>query len=285
MKFGIFSDYGALNSAPVFEAFTKSIRRKNWIASHHDMDADIAVVWSVSKHSKMNKNTVVWNHFRAMKRPIVVLEVGCLDRGNLWKVGLENINGLGYFGSTGMDDQRRKKLNLRLMPWRQRNEILLCLQHTNCRQWEGMPNLETWIDDTLRLLRKYTDRKIVIRFHPRYTVKKSSSDSKVSFDLPRQENTFIPALHNSWAVVNWNSCPGVVAAQYGVPVFVGADSLAAPVGNLDFTKIESPVMPDREQWFNDLVYTEWLLDEISEGEPLERLTSELTSRLNLSIIK
>jgi hypothetical protein len=279
MKFGIFSDYGALNSRPVFDALATAIRRKNWVTAHHDMDADVAVVWSVSKHSKMSRNTVVWNHFQAMGRPIIVLEIGCLDRGNLWKVGLGNINGLGYFGPKGMDDQRRKKLNLRLRDWRQRNEILLCSQHTNCRQWDGMPNLDVWIDNTVKQLKKYTDRKIVVRFHPRHALKKTSTDDRLVYEYPREENSFASALDRSWAVINWNSCPGVVAAQLGVPVFVGSDSLAAPVGNLDFSKIESPTMPNREQWFNDLVYTEWLLDEISNGEPLERLTSELTSRI------
>lgn len=285
MKFGIFSDYGALNSKPVFDAFYSAIRRKNYTAVHHDMDADVAVVWSVSKHSKMSRNTVVWNHFRALNKPIIVLEVGCLDRGRLWKVGLDSINRLGYFGPGGMTDTRRKKLNLHLQEWKQKKDIVICGQHTNCRQWEGMPELQSWIDNTVRNLRKITDRKIVVRYHPRNALKKTSNDPNLVYDYPREESSFLSAIDNAWAVINWNSCPGVIAAQMGIPVFIGPDSLAAPVGNLNFSKIENPEMPDREQWFNDLVYTEWLLEEIEQGEPLERLIFELTSRLNSSIVR
>ena len=82
---------------------------------------------------------------------------------------------------------------------------------------------------------------------------------------------------SAWAVVNWNSNPGVVAALNGVPVFTGPTSLAKPIANLDFDMIERPSMPPREQWANDLAYTEWTVDEITNGEPLDRLSLVLTS--------
>jgi hypothetical protein len=41
--------------------------------------------------------------------------------------------------------------------------------------------------------------------------------------------------------------------------------------------IENPAMPDREQWANDLAYTEWAVDEIARGEPIDRISSMLTS--------
>jgi hypothetical protein len=61
----------------------------------------------------------------------------------------------------------------------------------------------------------------------------------------------------------------------GIPVFVGPDSLAYDVGNTDLTKINSPSMPDRTQWLNDIAYTEWTIEEISQGLPIKRLTSML----------
>ena len=61
----------------------------------------------------------------------------------------------------------------------------------------------------------------------------------------------------------------------GIPVFVGPCSLAYDVGNTDLSKINNPSKPDRQQWLNDLAYTEWTTKEISEGKPLLRLTSRL----------
>jgi hypothetical protein len=40
-------------------------------------------------------------------------------------------------------------------------------------------------------------------------------------------------LANAWCVINENSGPGCQSVIAGVPAFVGADSLAAPVANLD----------------------------------------------------
>jgi hypothetical protein len=53
---------------------------------------------------------------------------------------------------------------------------------------------------------------------------------------------------------------------------VGSNSLAADVGNSDFGLIENPKMPDREAWFDDLVWTEFTVDEIRRGVPLDNLS-------------
>ena len=85
-----------------------------------------------------------------------------------------------------------------------------------------------------------------------------------SFDFGR-------ALNNAWAVVNWNSNPGVESVIAGVPAFVGESSLAAPVANLNLADIEKPLRPDRQQWLNDLAYTEWTVNEIAQGIPFDLL--------------
>ena len=76
-------------------------------------------------------------------------------------------------------------------------------------------------------------------------------------------------------MVNWSSNPATHAVINGVPVFVGPDSLSFDVGCPNLASINAPVMPDRTQWLNDLAYTEWTLDEIEQGLPLNRLTSVL----------
>ena len=79
----------------------------------------------------------------------------------------------------------------------------------------------------------------------------------------------------AYAVINWSSNPATHAVMQGVPVFVGPSSLAWPVGNKDYSTIGMPKRPDRTQWLNDISYTEWTLDEIAQGKPLNRLTSYL----------
>jgi hypothetical protein len=281
MRISTFRNFGAMNSPPVFDAFTQSVKKKGWEVVDHDMSADVAVIWSVLWNGRMFKNKDVWNHFRKQGKPVIVLEVGGLDRGILWKVAVNGINGDGYFGPKENDDKRRKKLNIWPKPWYKTHDIIICSQHGNSHQWDGMPPISQWIEETISKLRTYTDRKIIIRPHPRFSYNRQDFFKDIVVEYPREITStydsfnFEEKLKTAWAIVNWNSNPATQAAIDGVPVFVGPSSLAAPVGNLDWSKIENPDTPDREQWVNDIAYTEWSVDEISGGEPLDRLSQAL----------
>jgi hypothetical protein len=78
-------------------------------------------------------------------------------------------------------------------------------------------------------------------------------------------------LKTAWAVINHNSGPGAQAVLAGVPAFVNSTSLAAPVGNLDLSRINDPARPDRTAWLEQLAHTEWYTEEIASGLPLGRL--------------
>lgn len=281
MKFGLFRKYGALNSAPIFDAFAESIKQRGWTVLDNDDRADVAVIWSVLWNGRMQANKLIWEKYQKHKKPVIILEVGALDRGNLWKVSINGINGTGYFGPNNNNSDRRKKLKINLSPWKQGSTIVLCGQHPSSQQWENMPPMHVWLSETINLIRKYTDRKIVVRPHPRANYVPTGQIKDVEIKPPchmigtYDSFDFEDALKNAWAVVNWNSNPATIAALHGVPVFVGPDSLSAPVGNFDLKDIESPVMPSRDQWANDLAYTEWTIDEIANGEPLERLSDRL----------
>lgn len=283
MKFGIFSKHGALNSGPVFNALIESIKRKGWSASEHDESADVAVIWSVLWDGRMKANQQIWDKFNKNNRPVMILEIGALDRGKLWKVSIGGINGKGYFGPVVSENIRRQQLGIFLAPWRSGDDIILCGQHPRSQQWSNMPPMDIWMSETIKTIRKYSDRKIILRPHPRARHLPDMKDKNIEIQSPHHlPNTydsfdFNRALDRAWAVINWNSNPAVVAALNGVPVFVGSESMAKAVGNLDLAKIEDPTKPCREQWANNLAYTEWSIDEIRNGEPLDRLTEKLTS--------
>ena len=132
-----------------------------------------------------------------------------------------------------------------------------------------------------RQIREHTSRRpIIVRPHPRCTVTTELNKfENVTIEFPRQiPNTYDDFdfdFHNAWAVVNWSSNPATQAVIGGVPVFVGPSSLAWDVGNDSLKDINNPVMPDRQQWLNDLAYTEWTTEEISQGIPLKRLTFDI----------
>jgi hypothetical protein len=274
MKFGIFNNFGALNSAPVFDAFQRGINRLGHTAAPHGMSADVAVIWSTVWAGRMQPNHHVWQKFTDTQRPVIVLEVGMLSRGITWKMGL-NGTGLGCYPVSELDPWRPTKLEIDLLPWQEQgNHILIAMQRTDSEQWAGMPAGDQWLQQTVDTVRQYTDRPVVVRNHPRQATKipsgcqhwqpRSVAGTYDCFD-------FNTSIADAWAVINWNSGPGSQAVIAGVPAFVGADSLAAPVGNCDLAAIENPVRPDRSQWLLEVTHTEWTVDEIDSGWPIERL--------------
>lgn len=276
LRFSLFNNFGARNSVPVFQAFEHALSARGHDIARHDMDADVAVIWSVLWQGRMQPNQGVWDYYRSSGRSVIVLEVGGLHRGYTWRVGVNGVNGSAQFGTKGMGPERAEKLGLKLTPWRRDGEhIVIATQHHNSQQWSGQPPVQRWIQETVSTIRQHSDRPIIVRSHPRASI--SMSLPGVTLQSPQHiPDTydcydFSSVLDRAWAVVNWNSNPGIESTIHGVPAFVGPDSLAAPVANQDLACIENPRLLDRQQWLNDLAYTEWTLDEIVQGLPLDRL--------------
>lgn len=281
MHFSLFSEYGALNSKPVFEAFKHSLVQAGHTVTESNMHADVAVIWSVLFNGRMTGNKPVWDYYRKTGRNVVVLEVGGINRGTTWKVGLNGINRDADFGRMGNDDSRAALLGLELKPWSNIGEnILLCGQHERSEQWRDMPRMSKWVSDTIDEIRKYTDRQIIFRPHPRCPLPAIEHEfHNVIRQTPRQTpNTyddFDIDYSNVWATISWSSNPGIHSILNGVPAFVGPSSLAFDVANFDLSNIENPIRPPREGWLNDYAYTEWTVEEISSGLPIKRLTNAI----------
>lgn len=291
MIFCLYTDYGALNSKPVFEAFAQSIinaghtviYNEPYRVMDHYNNYDVAVIWSVLWNGRMSKNRQVWEINRNNNKPMIVLEVGGIKRGTTWKVGLNGINRDAYFGDSNNDDSRKRFLGLVEKPWRKDGKyILICGQHDKSLQWQNMPLMSNWFLKTYDEIRKHTDRPIVFRPHPRCRLEHIERGLRY---VERQEpqrvtNTyddFDMGFDDVWATISYSSNPGIHSIIEGVPAFVSTHSLAYPAGNdIDFLhNIEQPVMPDRTQWLNDYAWTEYTIEEITQGLPLKRLTNNL----------
>lgn len=269
MHFSLYNDFGALNSVPVFEAVATGLRKHGHAVSYHNDHADVAVIWSQLWAGRMRPNHEVWKRFVDSGRTVMIVEVGALKRNHTWKIG---INGNYNVFGTGHGPQRVEQLGLTLAPWQYNGQhIVIACQRGDSNQWNNMPTVEQWTLDTVETLKRYTDRPVVIRTHPRYRVNLSRVQVPSKMPGTYDNFDFDRCLKDAWAVVNWNSNPGVDAVLQGVPAFTGPGSLAAPVANLDLSQIEKPLRPDRQQWLNDLAYTEWTTQEIAQGQPFALL--------------
>jgi hypothetical protein len=274
MRVSIFDQYGALNSAPVFDAVRAGLDQLGIEHNNMDSSADVAVIWSQLWHGRMKHNQGVWQTFRNSNRPVIVVEVGMLRRGSTWKLGVNGTGNTAYYGDD-LIPGRAAQLRLETKPWTNSGyNIVIAAQRSDSEQWIGQPPTVAWLTETAKNIRKYTDRPIVIRPHPRQRISdipgcvieqpRPIQGTYDSFDYER-------CLSTAWAVVNHNSGPGTQAILNGVPAFVHSSSLASAVGNADLCAINDPARPDRTEWLEKLACTEWYTDEIAAGLPLKRL--------------
>jgi len=173
-----------------------------------------------------------------------------------------------------------------MKPWKQTGEdILICGQHGNSHQWRNNPPMSKWFDQQIIEIRKYTDKPIVIRPHPRnHVVIDTTKYKNVKIVGPKRDRKtyddtdLADRLKSTWAVVSHSSNPAMTAVFSGIPVYVSEASLSYDVGNKTFENINNPNMPDRQHWANKLAYTEWWTDEVEQGLPWKRIKKKLEEK-------
>ncbi len=282
MKISVFPAYGSINSKPVFDAFIQNLKDKkeNYKINSYDDDTDVAVIWSVLWQGRMRSNRNIWEQFKKRNKPVVVLEVGGIKRNITWKVGINGINRDADFANETFDDKRWKKFDIQMKPWQQDGKnIIICGQHDTSEQWKNLPRMNNWLLEQITKIKKYTDRPIIVRPHPRNPIRIKMEGVKTVTPIrdPRtyDDTDFVSSLQNAWAVVNHSSNPAMQSVFNGVPVYVSESSLSHDVGNTDYANIENPNRPDRTQWANKLAFTEWWIDEIKQGIPWQRLREKI----------
>lgn len=150
------------------------------------------------------------------------------------------------------DPTRRDIYMPPIEPWRRGgSDVLVCVQsewhHT---VWADEPR-SVWLRRTLKMLKKHTDRPVIVRDKP---LRKPGT---IAFDQ---------ALRNAWAVVTYNSRVAIEAILAGVPAFVSVPCAASPMAGADLAQIENPLRLDgREEWAAVLAANQWTVTEILAG--------------------
>jgi hypothetical protein len=187
----------------------------------------------------------------------------------------------GIYCDTKIDPDRWKKissdLNISLKDYKATgNHILLCLQRNGGWSMKDY-DVQEWALATIKEIRKYSDRPIIIRGHPGDKAAKEYLDPRSPKcrlkNLPNVHfsdfgRSLLQDLNNAWAVVNHNSSPVVGAAIEGYPIFVTdpSRSQCRDVANTDLSMLETPNRPNRQPWVERLSMFHWKFDELQSGE-------------------
>lgn len=275
MRVAYFPKSCALNSGGPMSAMLNSLRTAGHTLHENSLDSDMAVIWSVLWHGRMSANQQAYMHYRSLGKPVIIIDVGSLQRGQTWKVALNHITAEGYYGHTEkLDWDRPRRLGISLAINVSRSPtILLVGQHPKSLQMASMPGPEEWANQKFKELRSHTDRPIVYRPHPRATVYRHKLLADISVIEPNPvPNTYdhFDLYFDYHAIVNHNSGPGIQAAISGTRPIVDATSLAYPV-SVVLKDLDCPYTVDRDRWLVEICHTEYTVQEIEQGLWLQRL--------------
>jgi len=160
---------------------------------------------------------------------------------------------------TDILNQYSKKELIQEQEWKKDGSYILVIppsHHTAI--WFEMDE-EKWIEDTIKEIKKYTDREIKVRYKFRDNEKWHNKRNKT----PLEED-----LSGAFAIVSWHSMTANEALVYGIPSFASNHSPARPVslGLDELNKIETPYYPDnRHEWLCSLFGSMFRKSEMQSG--------------------
>jgi len=183
-------------------------------------------------------------------------------------------NGLHAYGDqiTGMPGDRWSRLNIRLREWQNNKDGHILIAHQHVDTFDGRSR-QPWFHETVRVLSEITDRRVILRPHPRDRERRELPNGCLISNRPYRED-----VETAWAIVTYDSNMAVDATLYGIPCFTAGKTRADGITCRDLARIEDPPKPDRQQWAHDLAYTQWNVQELRAGLPWIHLIDKALSQ-------
>lgn len=236
---------------------------------HREADCDAALFWGF-----ITPCQTIMADYRKAGKPVVYLDMGYWQRAGQdghFKVAVNARHPTKYFQKVAHDDQRAKALGIAARPWRKEGRHILLAGMSAKAAWaEKIEPAERFERITIQALKNVTDRPIVYRPKPSWGDAKPIEGARFSSREERLEDVF----SDCYAVVTHHSNVAVDGLVAGIPCFVW-DGVATAMGSNDLKNIDRPCRPDdRDQWINDITYTQFRLSEMREGVAWRHLRDE-----------
>lgn len=250
--------------------------------------ADYAIIWNV--YCKFKIGTQYRDKVKKFQKnnnnKLIILELGFLNRDYYYSIGFDHISNFGNYPEYPNDEIRLD--NLKIIPkelkYEKKNNlnndkyILFCTQVPWDTQVQDV-DYTNWVINTLKKIKQYSNRKILLRLHPKHTPRKNFIYFNKSFFIKHNisveisQNTLLKDFENSYCCIAYNSTVLVDAILNGIPILAGSNtSIVSDLCIYDFSKIEDLPKFSIEQirkCLANISYKQWNLQEIKEGELLK----------------
>jgi hypothetical protein len=197
----------------------------------------------------------------------------------------------GDYNNNNSPDDRWKRVQeeqkIEIKEWKRTGDYILFLMQrpgdtSNRDLLKEYGSYQNFLQETLDLIRVYTNRPIKLRMHPlrvdiqkeilKHIDLKRVTISDNLFERPDNRLDGGQGLYDdfkkAWAVVGWNSNSLTESVCEGIPTFsLHPSSMAWECSNKNLKKLDNPEFFDRAQWLNNLAYGQWTEEEIASGMP------------------
>jgi len=266
---------------------------------------DLAVMFGSWKPERSNIHHVVRSSIKEKSKSFICIETPLLGRqvfqpNNHQRVGINGfLNRDAVFGpERDYPRDRLDRLGINFGGWKhnQGSKIVIAMQLAGDASMRHN-SITQWTIDTVKTLRKYTDRPIEIRTHPGVSSKGWGNYDEmfrtflfdniqdVSF-VNGREIPWEDQITDAYCVVAYTSGLTIDAVVNGVPVIACDEgNFAWNVGETRLENIESLSLATNDEvdaWLRTLSYCQWTPDEMESGECWSHLQESVEMCLRIA---
>lgn len=230
-------------------------------------DAEVVIVFGIGGDAKQ-----VWDANPQARR--ILLDkpyvrnngIPMPNRYHVVRVSIDAPQPLAYFQKIPRRSARWDRMKLFPKPYTissQNKAILFDGASNKYCLWNNLPDWPVWGQQVVDRIRQHATNPVIYRPRPSHNdAPKSITGAELS------EGPIVDDLARARVVVSHGGNIGFDAVFAGVPHFAIDCSIARPISETDWSRCGIPYVPDylvRRQWFYDVAYCQWSLDEFADG--------------------
>jgi len=198
-------------------------------------------------------------------RTFYAIDTGYFGNGKVKYIHRVTKNSLQYLGpiiERPLD--RAQSFGYKFTKFKPGTKILLVPPSDKVMKLFDQPEPEIWVNQTIKKIRKYSDRPIEIRLKP----SRSERVSVKSIQAALAEN-----VH---CLVTYNSIAAIEALMEGKPAIVLGDNAASVIAETDLSNIENPKIPSKDEmdaYMANLAYCQFTVEELKSGYAWETVNA------------
>jgi len=252
-------------------------------------------------------NSFISNYCKSINKKIIVFETGTLCRvrsaitgTTYWKdetpfyyrMGLQHWTyGKATFANPTKDRLKKYLINnpdykdqlsnqFYNHQWKNNKDgyILICLGLEN--DPTATKPIDQFVEEAYNEIRKYTDRKIIVKPHPHTKIDFSKYETTYNNLEPGWDKLSLKNLSDKiYCAVLDNSTSVFELTFLGIPCFTNKANFGYKLKNNDLSNIENIYYctpEEMKEWYNEMAHTEFTLKEIGSDEHLEIIKEMLT---------